>query len=125
MVKRDVNAHSKALDVIINNPSDFGIHGVKGVAKEIVLYKEGGRKINLTDIDILFYLRDEVVIVEYTSNGNRNSKSEEKALEQVTKSATWFAKNTPYGPGQIHTKIISGSDPQYSRMFNKDKKDGK
>jgi len=111
------SAHTKCLEKIANNPSDFGITEVRSFVIEQKLFDKRGKII--AEPDIVFFCfgekGSEVIIIEYKGNGN--GEYQERAQEQITIVATWYAKNTPYEPGRIHSKIIAGNDAIYKNKL--------
>lgn len=111
------SAHHKSLEKIANNPSDFGILNVRSFVIEQKLFNKAGRVV--AEPDVVFFCRGEngpeVYIIEYKGNGN--GEYQEKAQEQITAAASWYAKNTPYEEGQIHGRIIAGNDPNFKETL--------
>lgn len=113
---KKTNAHTKAIQIISNNPSNFGVGNeedciIKGHSLESRLLNERG--IEICSPDLVFHCsRNNLVIVEYKGDG-KDPQYQEKAQHQIGVNSAWFGKYTPYNPENIHTKIIYGTDSRY------------
>ena len=111
------SSHTKALEKIANSPNEFGIENVRSFVLEQKLFDSRGRQIAEPDI-VFFCIGKEgpkIFIIEYKGDGN--GAYQDRAQEQVTMATAWYAKNTPYEPGQIHAKTIAGNELRYKKLF--------
>ncbi len=114
---RQNNKHRRALEIISQNPSKFGFEHIVSVSIEPNLYVNGNTKRIVAQPDlILESSKKEVHIIEYKSNGDERLK--ERAHRQLENAAWWLGRyRQDILLENIHTYIISGTDPKYKDIF--------
>src|SRR4030042_4713531 len=112
---RQNNAHRRALEKIAANPSKFGFENIVSVSIEQTLYHNEKGILAQPDV-VLESSKKEVYIIEYKGNGN--GELLERAMRQLNHAVWWFGKyRSDIPPENIHTKIISGTDPRYQDLL--------
>jgi hypothetical protein len=107
------SAHRKALEKIALNYSKIGIPKVISSTIEKNLFHQ--EKL-IAQPDVIFECSNrEVHIIEYKANGN--GELLRRAQIQLQNAVFWYGKYKDIEPEQIHTLIISGSDPKYSELL--------
>ena len=114
---RQNNAHRKALEKIAQNPSKFGFEHVVSVSIEPFFYVNGNGKRIIAQPDLIMESsKKEVHIIEYKGNGDQ--KLMERAQHQIENAVWWLGRYRPdILPENIHTHIISGTDPKYKDLL--------
>jgi hypothetical protein len=109
------NAHRRALEKIAANPEKFGFEHVVSAAIESNLRHNGRGILAQPDI-ILETSQKEVYIIEYKGNGDKDLL--ERARGQLENAVWWFGRyRLDILPENLHTKIISGTDPKYGELL--------
>jgi hypothetical protein len=109
------NAHKRALEKIAANPDKFGFEHIVSVSIEPNLYNNGRGILAQPDL-VLESTKHEIYILEYKGNGNGGLM--ERARRQLENAVWWFGRyRTDIPPENIHTFIISGTDPRYQELL--------
>ena len=107
------SAHRKALEKIALNSGKIEIPKVISSVIEKNLFHQGKL---LAQPDVIFECSNkDVYIIEYKANGN--DELLRRAQIQLQNAVFWYGKYKDVEPEQIHTLIISGSDPKYAELF--------
>ncbi|MCX6749484.1 MAG: hypothetical protein NTW17_01925 [Candidatus Pacearchaeota archaeon] len=109
---RQETKHRRALEKIASRPGMLGLDNVISVLIEANLIYDGKL---IAQTDVIFEMKEgKVELIEYKNNGN----GEERARKQLETAKWWYGRNRKdISPENIHTRIISGTDPQYRELL--------
>ncbi len=112
---KENNAHRRALEKIAANPGKFGFEHIVSVSIEPNLYCNGRGILAQPDI-VLESIKHEIYILEYKGNGDEELMK--RARRQLENAVWWFGRyRADISPEDIHTIIISGTDPKYKELL--------